>query len=91
MTARPPRRWDDPTCGVPDCPCPHKPYPNSCERGWVPAPTTATTPGARANGGGLVTTPAAPNPPADGGRTPMRCPVCQRHARSRAAARQEST
>jgi hypothetical protein len=86
---RPPSRWDDGTCGVKGCRCPHNAVwsPSNtqpCDHGQIPAGPGATTPGVRANGGGQIT-PGVATP-----ELVRRCPTCKAHAERVRTARQES-
>jgi len=71
----PPSRWDDPTCGNPDCECTHGAYPNGdCDRGFVRARPQAVTPGTGPTGSLHVADPAS---------AVSHCPVCATYAPKR--------
>ncbi len=73
-------RWDDGTCKVEGCPCPHRPP--ECDRGWSrPRPGSST--------GGLRSGVGAPLRPVEldsDSDAVARCRICARHAGSRAEA-----
>lgn len=81
---RPATRWDDRTCGVPGCPCPHNPqvgkYPDPpCNRGYVAAASGQRTPGVRGAGGVQITEGVRSDDAGD--EVVARCRTCREHAR----------